>query len=161
MRLHGVIVCLLICVLAGWIALTPVPVFVLTAAETNTRLACVPVASGDEIVYHSINSMFHVPVQEYLRVLDDGALQSFQLITTPDVVYYYGLESFTWLDDTMVRATPRDMRYRDIRIKVGVGARGQQRIVVRGREIILGDWVELGQAVIARVESTPRVLACW
>lgn len=136
------------------------PTFVLEARnDAGTRLFCSAIERDDEIVYHSINSIYRVPVEERLRAQDDGAFVAVKVISTPDVVYYYGIESFTRLTGDQVSAIPSDVRYRELRIKVG--QRGQQRLVVRGQAIVLGDLVTQGEPVIVTLHSAPRVFACW
>ncbi len=154
-----IVACFLVSLFACLLAFAFTPTFAFEARnDAGARLFCSAIASGDEIVYHSINSMWRVPVEERLRVQDDGALVAVEVISTPDVVYYYGIESFTRVSGEMVRAVPKDTRYRELRIKVG--PHSQQRLAVRGQEIALGALAEEGAAVVVAVHAVPRVFAC-
>ena len=55
-------------------------------------------------------------------------------------------------------ATPREVRYRELRFKVG--APGQQRVIARGQTITLSDLTPNGQAIIFTTRSTARTFAC-
>jgi hypothetical protein len=127
--------------------------------DMGARLFCAPISSGDEIVYHSTNSIYRVPVEEYLRVEDDGGLTPEQVISTPDVMYYYGIEEFERVDDVRVRASPRETRFREVRIKVGRA--GPQTLVVRGQNIALYELAGEGEAVTIATRQTPRAFTCW
>ena len=151
--------CLLVSLFIFLLALTFSPVLALEARdETGARLICLALAPGDDLVYHSINSIYRVPVEERLRVEPDGSFVPIQVISTPDVMYYYGIESFAWMDDTRASATPREVRYRELRFKVG--APGQQRVIARGQTITLSDLTPNGQAIIFTTRSTARAFAC-
>ncbi len=135
------------------------PILVLQIrADAGARIYCAPIAVGDEIIYHSVNSIYRVPVEERLRVEDEGALVPIEVISTPDVVYYYGIESFERVDDATVRATPRAAHYREVRIKVGRA--GQQYLIVRGQKIALYELVGEGEVVTIATRETPRAFAC-
>ena len=136
------------------------PILVLQIqTDAGVRVFCSPIARGDEISYLSVNSIYRVPVEERLRVEDDGAFVPVEVISTPDVVYYYGIESFERIDDARVRATPRAVRYREVRIKIGWA--GPQYLVVRGQKIALYELVGEGEAVTIATRETPRAFACW
>lgn len=135
------------------------PTFVLEMRTSDgARVWCGIVERGDDILYLSVNSIYKVPVQERLRVQDDGALAITEVISTPDVVYYYGIESFTPLDNGMVRAVPRELNYREVRIKIGRS--GQQFLVVGGNRIALYELIAEGQALTLSIDQVPRLIAC-
>jgi len=134
------------------------PILVLALDTDDTRLFCSAISSGDNILYYSINSIYRVPVEERLRVLDDGTFVIVEVVSTPDVVYYYGIESFTRIDDVMVRAVPAETRYRELRLKIG--PRSQQRLVVRGQTIMPSQLAVEGTSVIVTARAVPRVWAC-
>ena len=122
--------------------------------DTGTRLFCALTSPGDEIVYHSTNSIYHVPVEEHLRVERDGSLVPTMVVSTPDVAYYYGIESFERIDDARVKAIPRETRFREVRIKIGRA--GPQTLIVRGNTIALYELSE-GEAVTIATHAW----ACW
>ena len=135
------------------------PVLVLEIrADAGARFFCSPISPGDEIVYHSLNSIYRVPVEERLRVESDGALVPVLVISAPEVVYYYGIEAFERIDDARVKATPRETRFREVRIKIGRA--GPQTLVVRGKTIALYELSE-GEAVTIATRESPRAFACW
>ena len=140
------------------LALTSAPVLEVREAESGARLFCVAVASGDEVLYLSINSIYNVPVQERWRVQDDGALAVVEVISTPAVIGYYSIEDFTFLGDGLAHAVPRELHLRDVRLKVG--ARGQQRLVVGNREVALYQLVPEASVVIVAVREVARLLSC-
>ena len=127
--------------------------------DAGTRLFCAPISPGDEIIYHSTNSIYRVPVEEHLRVESDGALVPVLVISTPDVVYYYGIEAFERIDDARVKAIPREARFREVRIKIGRA--GPQTLVVRGKTIALSELMNEGEVVTLATRESPRAFACW
>ncbi len=139
------------------VSLSPTPVLEVRTQD-NVRVSCETIAHGDDILYLSVNSIYRVPVQERLRVEDNGALTPIEVISTPEVVYYYGIESFTPLDNGRVRAVPREVHYREVRIKIGRS--GQQFLVVGGNRIALYELVAEGQALTLVVNRVPRLIAC-
>ncbi len=141
------------------LAVALAPVLTLTIRDdTGARLFCAGITHGDEIRYQSINSIYRVPVEEYLRVMDDGALVAVQVVSTPAVIYYYGIESFTPRADGQVSAVPRATLYREVRLKIG--RRGQQYLVVAEAKIALYEIVAEGEAITLAVQNAPRILAC-
>ncbi|MBI5650493.1 MAG: hypothetical protein HZC40_08625 [Chloroflexi bacterium] len=154
-----IVICFLVSLFIFLLAFALTPVRALEARdETGARVLCIAISAGDDLVYHSINSIYRVPVEEHLRVESDGLFVPLQVISTPDVIYYYGIEDFTRLDDVRVRAIPRATRYRELRFKIG--APGQQRVITRGQTITLSDFAPNGQAIIFTLQSAPRVFAC-
>ncbi len=152
-----------VCVLVSFFLILLVfvlnPTFVLEMRTSDgARVWCGTVERGDDVLYLSVNSIYKVPVQERLRVQDDGALAITEVISTPDVVYYYGIESFTPLDNGMVRAVPRELVYREVRIKIGRS--GQQFLVVGGNRIALYELIAEGQALTLSIDQVPRLIAC-
>jgi hypothetical protein len=152
-------ICLLVSLYVFLLADSFRPTLVLEARTAEgARLFCSAIVSGDEIAYFSINSIFRAPVEERLRVQDDGSFVAVEVISTPDVIYYYGIESFTRVNADQVRAVPAAVHYRELRFKVG--PRSQQRLVVRGRALALRELVPEAEVVILTVLSAPRGLAC-
>ncbi len=152
-------ICILVSLFLFLIVFSLNPRFVLIARTQNgTRVICRLVERGDDILYLSVNSIYKVPVQERLRVQNDGVLTAVEVISTPDVMYYYGIESFTPLENGMVRATPPAVRYREVRIKIGRS--GQQFLVVGGERIALYELALEGEAVTLEVQEMPRAFAC-
>jgi hypothetical protein len=155
-----IVICFLVSLFVFLLAFALTPTLALDArAETGARVWCIAISAGDDLVHHSINSIYRVPVEEHLRVESDGSFTPIQVISTPDVIYYYGIADFTRVDDTRARATPRVVRYRELRFKVG--APGQQRVSARDQTITLSDFVPNGQAIIFTTRSVPRAFACW
>jgi hypothetical protein len=140
------------------VALTPTPILEVRAAEGDALLFCSAIASGDDVLYLSINSIYNVPVQERWRAQTDGTLAVVEVVSTPAVIGYYGIESYVPMADGQVRAIPNAARYHEILLKVG--PRGQQRLVVRGQKVALYDSVPDATALIVAVRQMPRVVAC-
>ncbi len=152
--------CLLVSLFLSLLVFSLNPTFILVARAGNgTRVFCRLIGRGVDILYLSVNSIYKVPVQERLRVQDDGAVETVEVISTPDVVYYYGIESFTRLDNGMVSASPPAVRFRELRIKVG--SKGQQYLVIGEERIPLYEFVAEGEPITLKVDETPRALACW
>ncbi len=154
-----VAVCVLVSLFLFLLVFSLYPRYVLEArTESGIRVLCRLIERGDDILYLSVNSIYKVPVQERLRITSDGAFAAVDVVSTPDVVYYYGIESFTPLENGMVRGVPREVRYREVRIKIG--QRGQQFLVIGGERLALYEFAEAGQAVTLRVDTTQQAFAC-
>lgn len=144
------------CLLA--VALSPTSILEVRLVDGGVLLFCAPIASGDDILYLSINSIYNAPVQERWRVEDDGSLAVIEVVSTSAVIGYYGIESYALLANGQVRAVPQPARYRELRMKVG--PRGQQRLVVRGQEVALYKLVAEATTLIISVSQVPRIVAC-
>ena len=130
-----------------------------TSAESGSRLFCSEVVSGDEILYISINSIFGDVVEERWQVQAEGKFRVVQVVSSPAVMGYYGIESYSRLDAERVSAIPKDVVYREIRMKVGT--RGEQRLIVRGREVVLYQMVpEATTLTIGVSTNTQRINEC-
>ncbi len=141
-------------------ALAPIPILRVRAVASPTPFSCSPVSIGDDILFLSINSIFGSPVQDRVRVMEDGMLAPVEVVSTPAVLNYLGIVDYVPLasEETLGRGVPAPTRFREIRLIVG--ARGQQRIIVGEREILLYQLVPDGSALVVSVEQTPRVIAC-
>lgn len=149
---------LLVTLLAGSFAFSPVTVLHIRSADMPVRFFCAEIARGEDLLYYSINSIYRVPVEERLRVQDDGALVPIEVISTPDVMYYYGITSFTPIDDGIVRAVPHPTRYRELRLKIG--PHSQQRLTVRDQVLALPELAAEGEALVLSVNTGARALVC-
>ncbi|MBI4789272.1 MAG: hypothetical protein HY782_19745 [Chloroflexi bacterium] len=134
-------------------------IFDVRAVEDGARVFCAEVAPQDEIVYASINSIFSDLVEEHWQVQHDGKLRVVQVVSSPAVMGYYGIESYAPLDAGRVRAVPKDVVYEEIRMKVG--ARGEARLIVREREVALYRLLPEAAVVTIRVYPVMRWRGCW
>lgn len=146
-------------------SLAPIRVLQVRAADNSARLLCSAISPGDELLLFSVNSIFNAPVQDRLRVAEDGALETVDVVSTPAVMNYFAIEKFTIVEErnppeqTLVRGVPRPVRYPEVRLMVG--PRGQQRMMVHKMEIALYQLVPEGTSLIVSVENAPRIAACW
>ena len=129
------------------------------SADSGSRVFCSEVVSGDEILYTSINSIFGDVVEERWQVQADGRFRVTQVVSSPAVMGYYGIESYSRLDAERVSANPKDVVYQEIRMKVGT--RGEQRLIVRGREVALYQMVpEATTLTIGVSTNSQRINEC-
>lgn len=158
MRRKAFLACILVSSFTCLLALSPTSVLNIRAEETGARVFCSAVSVGDEIVYRSINSIYQAPVDEYWRVQEDNSLAAIKVISAPAVMEYYGIADYVRENESLYRGVPREVRYHEIRMKVG--PRGKQRLVVRGREISLYEMAPEATTLIINVEDQPRIIAC-
>ncbi len=126
--------------------------------ETHAEIFCINVSKGEEIFYASINSIYNTPVTERWRVREDGAIQVVEVAGSAAVMEYYRLDDYQGAGYESYRGAPKDRIYRDVLMRVG--ARGQQRLTVRGQEIALYQMVAEGAGLEIGIQSTPRLAAC-
>ncbi|MBI3538402.1 MAG: hypothetical protein HY070_12710 [Chloroflexi bacterium] len=143
---------------AALYALAPTRVLQVRAVETNALLFCAAISTGDDIYLHSINSIFNAPVQDRLRVTADGAFATVDVVTTPAVMNYFAIDTFTPVDESRVRGVPLPQRYAQLRLKVD--ARGQQRLQVNTQEIFLYQLIPNESALTIQIKDAPRFSAC-
>jgi hypothetical protein len=159
MNLRVIAFCFLVSLFTFLSVLAFSPTFVLEMRDArNARLFCAAISGGDDLLYYSINSIYRVPVEERLRVQDDGALVPIEVISTPDVMYYYGITAFTRIDDVTVRAVPQPTRYRELRLKIG--PHSQQRLTVRGHVLALPELAAEGESLVVSMNTGARALVC-
>jgi hypothetical protein len=150
-------VLVLLCAATGF-ALMPVQVLTVRAASDNALLYCSPIAAGDEFIFESVNSIFRVPVQDTLRVLDDQTLQPVQVVSSAAVLNYLGIPDYQTDQTLAAHGVPSPARFREIRLKVD--ARGQQHLIVKGQDLSLYQLVPDATTVVVSVAAPVRIAAC-
>ena len=136
----------------------PIPVLQIRAAENGAMIFCAPLARDEEIFYASVNSIYNVPAIERWRVREDGAIQVVEVVSSAAVMEYYHLDDYADAGNATFRASPRDRIYRQVRMKVD--ARGQEKLIVRGKEIALSELVPEATVILLSIENRPRARAC-
>ena len=141
-------------------ALLPVQVLTVRIVPDNTLLYCSPIATADEFILQSVNSIFQAPVQDYLRVMADRTLEPVQVMSTPAVLNYLGIPDYTLLSGTEPygRGIPSPARFREIHLKVD--GRGQQHLLINGQDLSLYQLVPDATVLVITIAAPPRIAAC-
>ncbi len=154
-----IVVFFLASLFAIWFSASTVLVLKIRRAENGSTLYCAPVSSGEEIISDSMNSIYNVPVRERWRVREDGSIGVQEVVSSAAVMEYYHLDDFSSAGNGEYRGVPKNPSYHEILMKVG--ARGQQRLIVRGQESPLYQMVPEASTLRITVEGAPRLAACW
>lgn len=136
----------------------PVQILTVRVASDNTLLYCSPIAAGDEFIFQSVNSIFQVPVQDYLRVMDDRTFEPVQVVSSAAVLNYLGIPDYQTDQALAAHGVPSPARFREIRLKVD--ARGQQHLLLNGQDLSLYQLVPEATTVVVSVAATARLAAC-
>lgn len=144
--------------LFGYAAFAPTWVLDVRIADHGERIFCASLSEEDEIVYSSVNSIFDDPVEEYWKVQPDGAFHVVRVVSSPAVMGYYGITSYSPLSGNLVRADPPGLVYDEIRMLAD--ARGRQRLSLRGNNVVLYQLVPEATVLEIAARRTPRWLGC-
>lgn len=139
-------------------ACAPTWILDIRTAEGGALVFCSRVTGQDEILYTSINSIYNDPVEEYWQVQADGRLKVVRVITSPAVMGYYGIASFSPVEGSRMRASPPDLTYDEIRMLVD--ALGQQQLTVQGHMVDLYHLLPEATILVIRARTAPMGFGC-